>query len=98
MPARLRAAGPADAAVIHQLIVDLAAYEREPDAVVVTVDALRAQLAEERPPFACILAEADDGPVVGFALYFFNYSTWRGRQGLYLEDLFVRPERRGRGV
>ncbi|MDC0670869.1 GNAT family N-acetyltransferase [Nannocystis radixulma] len=98
MPARLRAAGPADAADIFRLIVDLATYEREPDAVVVTVDELRAQLAAERPPFECLLAEDDDGAVVGFALYFHNYSTWRGRPGLYLEDLFVEPSRRGRGI
>ncbi|MBZ5714533.1 GNAT family N-acetyltransferase [Nannocystis pusilla] len=98
MLARLRAAGPADAADIFRLIVDLATYEREPDAVVVTVDELRAQLAAERPPFECLLAEDDDGAVVGFALYFHNYSTWRGRPGLYLEDLFVEPSRRGRGI
>ncbi|HEY8379143.1 MAG TPA: GNAT family N-acetyltransferase [Nannocystis sp.] len=97
-PARLRPAGPDDAAVIHRLIVDLATYEREPNAVVVTPDELRAQLAAARPPFECILAEDDDGDVVGFALYFHNYSTWRGRPGLYLEDLFVRPDRRGRGI
>lgn len=98
MAARLRNAGPQDAADIFRLIVDLATYEREPDAVVVTVDELRAQLAAERPPFECLLAEDDDGAVVGFALYFHNYSTWRGRPGLYLEDLFVDPARRGRGV
>lgn len=98
MPARLRVAGPADAAVIHRLIVDLATYEREPDAVVATVDGLRAQLAAERPPFECILADDEDGATVGFALYFHNYSTWRGRPGLYLEDLFVEPARRGRGI
>jgi GNAT superfamily N-acetyltransferase len=98
MPARLRTAGPADAADIHRLIVDLAVYEREPNAVEVTVEQLEAQLAAERPPFECILAEDDDGAVVGFALYFHNYSTWRGRPGLYLEDLFVDPSRRGRGI
>ncbi|MCY1066120.1 GNAT family N-acetyltransferase [Nannocystis sp. RBIL2] len=98
MPARLRAAGPADAADIHRLIVDLATYEREPDAVEVTVDTLRDQLASERPPFECLLAEDGGGAVVGFALYFHNYSTWRGRPGLYLEDLFVDPSARGRGI
>ena len=102
MPARLRAAGPADAPVIFRLIVDLATYEREPDAVVVTPEELRDQLAADRPPFACLLAEvhdaAGDPTVVGFALYFNNYSTWRGRQGLYLEDLFVTPAYRGRGI
>jgi GNAT superfamily N-acetyltransferase len=98
MPARLRAAGPDDAATIRRLIVDLATYEREPDAVLVTVDELRDQLAAARPPFECLLAEDDDGAAVGFALYFHNYSTWRGRRGLYLEDLFVEPRCRGRGI
>lgn len=98
MPVRLRPAGPGDAPEIHRLIVALATYEREPDAVEVTPDTLRDQLAAERPPFACLLAEADDHQVVGFALYFHNYSTWRGRPGLYLEDLFVEPAHRGRGI
>jgi len=98
MTARLRAAGPDDAATIRRLIVDLATYEREPDAVLVTVEALRDQLAAARPPFECLLAEDDDGVAVGFALYFHNYSTWRGRPGLYLEDLFVEPRCRGRGI
>jgi GNAT superfamily N-acetyltransferase len=97
MSARLRAAGPDDAHVIHRLIVDLATYEREPQAVVVTPAELRAQLAAARPPFECLLAEVDDA-VAGFALYFHNYSTWRGRPGLYLEDLFVEPAFRGRGI
>lgn len=97
MSARLRAAGPDDAAVIHRLIVDLATYEREPNAVLVTPAELREQLAAARPPFECLLAELD-GVAVGFALYFHNYSTWRGRPGLYLEDLFVEPACRGRGI
>lgn len=93
----LRHAGPADAPEIHRLIVALATYEREPEAVEVTPAVLRAQLSAERPPFECLIAEAE-GAVVGFALYFHNYSTWRGRPGLYLEDLFVEPARRGRGI
>ncbi len=97
MSIALRPATPEDAPEIHRLIVALATYEREPDAVVVTSAELAAQLASERPPFECLLAEAD-GVVVGFALYFHNYSTWRGRAGLYLEDLFVEPARRGRGI
>lgn len=98
MTARLRFAGPDDAAEIHRLIVDLATYEREPDAVVVTPAELRAQLAAARPPFECLLAELEGHGVVGFALFFHNYSTWRGRPGLYLEDLFVEPAHRGRGI
>jgi GNAT superfamily N-acetyltransferase len=97
MPTSLRPAMPDDAADVHRLIVALATYEREPDAVVATVAGLRAQMEQPHPPFRCLLAEVD-GVVVGFALYFFNYSTWRGRPGLYLEDLFVEPELRGRGL
>jgi len=93
----LRPATAEDAPHIHRLIVALAAYEREPDAVEVTPATLAAQLASERPPFECLLALVE-GVVVGFALYFHNYSTWRGRTGLYLEDLFVDPTQRGRGV
>lgn len=97
MPTVLRPATPDDAGDIHRLIVALATYEREPDAVVATPAGLRADLEAGQPPFHCLLAEVD-GVVVGFALYFFNYSTWRGRPGLYLEDLFVVPELRGRGL
>jgi GNAT superfamily N-acetyltransferase len=86
-----------DADQIHRFIVALATYEREPDAVRCTVAELREQLAAQPPPFHCILADLDGAPV-GFALYFHNYSTWRGRSGLYLEDLFVVPESRGQGV
>jgi GNAT superfamily N-acetyltransferase len=93
----IRAAKPDDAAAIHELVVALATYEREPDAVRATPESLRAQLAAERPPFECLLAE-EDGRAVGFALFFPTFSTWEGRPGLYLEDLFVREEARGSGV
>ena len=96
MSHRVRFAGAGDAATIHRFIVELALYEREPDAVETTVAELRAQLATAPPPFECLLVEDDDG-AAGFALFFHNYSTWRGRTGLYLEDLFVTPDRRGRG-
>jgi GNAT superfamily N-acetyltransferase len=94
---RLRFAEPADAATIHRLVVALATYEREPAAVVVTVDELAAQLASQPPPFECLLAE-EAGEARGFALFFHNYSTWRGRRGIWLEDLFVPAEHRGRGI
>lgn len=93
----VRLATPDDAAVLHRLIVALATYEREPDAVVVEPETLRAQLASDDPPFECLVADTEQG-VVAFALFFHNYSTWRGRRGLYLEDLFVVPEHRGRGI
>ena len=96
MPCSIRFAAPDDAPLIHDFIRALAAYEREPHAVEATPESIRAQLEEETPPFECMIAEMDGEPV-GFALYFTTYSTWRGRPGLYLEDLFVPPERRGNG-
>ncbi len=94
---RLRFAEPADAPTLLCFIEELAAYEKEPDAVKVDEATLAAQLAEAAPPFECVIAELEEGPV-GFALFFHNYSTWRGRRGLYLEDLWVTPAARGRGV
>ena len=92
----IRPATAADAATIHRFIVELAVYEKEPDAVEVTPEILAAQLQLPQPPFSCLLLEHDGAPI-GFALYFFNYSTWRGAPGLYLEDLYVTPEHRGAG-
>ncbi|HLK11445.1 MAG TPA: GNAT family N-acetyltransferase [Candidatus Binatia bacterium] len=93
----IRQGGPADAEAIHRLVVGLAAYEHEPDAVEATPAALRAQLARARPPFECLLAEVD-GRAVGFAIFFPSYSTWRGREGVWLEDLFVEEPCRRRGI
>lgn len=93
----IRFAGPEDAATILAFIRDLADYEREPDAVEVTEAELAAQMREPIPPFECLLAE-EDGEPLGFALFFHTYSTWRGRRGVWLEDLFVPPAHRGRGV
>lgn len=93
----IRSAVPDDAATIHAFICGLAEYEREPEAVEVSIDDLKQQLDSDRPPFECLLAE-HDGQARGFALFFHNYSTWRGRPGIYLEDLFVPPEYRGQGV
>ena len=97
MTCTIRAATPDDATAIHRFVSELAAFEREPDAVESTPANLAAQLAEERPSFECLVAE-ERGEPVGFALYFFNYSTWTGRPGLYVEDLYVTPASRGRGA
>ena len=91
----IRQAGPEDAPIIHDFICELARYEREPDAVTYEPERLRAQMSRPSPPFKCLLAEAD-GEAVGFALYFFTYSTWEGTETLYLEDFFV-PARYRRG-
>jgi GNAT superfamily N-acetyltransferase len=94
---QLRPATASDAPDILALIRALATYEREPDEVEVDAPTLAAQLGADAPPFECILA-VDGGTAVGFALFFQSYSTWRGRPGLWLEDLFVVPERRGEGI
>lgn len=93
----LRDAVPSDAASIVTLVRELALYEKEPDAAVLTeADILRDGFGPE-PYFRCIMAEWD-GQIAGFALYFFQYSTWEGRPALYLEDLFVREPFRKRGI
>jgi len=93
----IREARPEDASLIVQFIKDLAEYEREPQAAIATEkDILRDGFSGERK-FWVLIAEWNGEPI-GFALYFFNYSTWIGRPGLYLEDLFVRPEARGKGA
>ncbi len=97
MTIHIRNATADDAELIFHFITELAIYEREPDAVEVTPAVLRDQLSENRPPFECVIAELDGAPA-GFALFFANYSTWRGRPGIYLEDLFVPRDLRGRGV
>ncbi len=92
----IREARPEDIPVILQFIHDLAVYEREPGAVKNTVGSLRHALFGERPSIYAHVAE-EQGQVQGFALWFLNYSTWEGVNGIYLEDLYVRPEARGAG-
>ena len=86
-----------DVPVVVSLVRELATYEREPDSVTATEDDYREALFGPDPKAWCLLAEDDAGEVVGFAVYFVNFSTWVGRHGLYLEDLFVRPTARGQG-
>jgi GNAT superfamily N-acetyltransferase len=94
----IRPATPADIPLILDLIRALAEYEREPDAVKTTeADLLRDGFGEV-PCFECLIAESGSGEPAGFALYFYNYSTWRGRAGIHLEDLFVLPRFRGQGL
>lgn len=98
----IRFATPADVPAILNLVRLLAAYEREPDAVQATEADLLRDGFGEHPHFECLIAEERDGKgvlqPVGFALYFTSYSTWRGRPGIHLEDLFVLPEFRRRGI
>ena len=92
----IRDATLTDVPLILQLIRDLATYERAPNDVVATQEGLREVLFGNEPAAKVLLAFEGTEPV-GFAVYFFNFSTWLGRPGLYLEDLFVKPEVRGRG-
>jgi GNAT superfamily N-acetyltransferase len=93
---KIRTATRDDVAIILQLIRDLATYERAPDEVTATEEQLVDVLFGEKPAAEVVLAFAEDVPV-GFAVFFHNFSTWLGRPGLYLEDLFVKPEARGKG-
>jgi GNAT superfamily N-acetyltransferase len=93
----IRPAAADDVPVIVSLIRELADYEREPDAVKATEADIRAALFGPSPAAFCHVAE-DGGEVVGFALWFLNFSTWTGRHGIYLEDLFVRPSARRSGL
>jgi GNAT superfamily N-acetyltransferase len=94
----IRSATPADIPLILELIRALATYEREPNAVKTTEADLLRDGFGEHPRFECLIAENDHGEGTGFALYFYNYSTWRGRSGIHLEDLFVLPRFRGHGI
>ncbi|MGW1224202.1 N-acetyltransferase family protein [Streptomyces sp. NPDC001478] len=99
----IRTATPADVPVIHALVRELAEYEKALHEVKATEEQLREALFGERPAAFAHVAVSDEadgdgeGEVVGFALWFLNFSTWNGVHGIYLEDLYVRPERRGGG-
>jgi GNAT superfamily N-acetyltransferase len=93
----LRFATVEDIELLLQLIRELAAYEKAPEAVVATEDDLRRHGFGPEPRFEALLAFFDDEPA-GFALFYPDFSTWRGRPGLFLEDLYVREWARGRGV
>ena len=106
---QIRPAAPSDIPEILAFIRELAEYEHEPESAQATPDDLLRDGFGPTPRFHCLIAEVSSTdnqqpttnnlPVpVGFALYFHNYSTWRGHAGIYLEDLFVRPVFRGRGI
>ena len=92
----IRPAQPADVATILRFVRELAVFEREPDAVLATEPMLHDAFFGERPAAEAVIAE--DGETLGFALFFHNFSTWTGKRGLYLEDLYVTPDARGQGV
>jgi GNAT superfamily N-acetyltransferase len=92
----IRPARVEDVPVILELIRELATYERAPEEVTATEEQLVDVLFGKRPAAEVLLAFEGKSPV-GFAVFFYNFSTWLGRRGLYLEDLFVKPEKRGKG-
>ena len=93
----IRPATTQDARLILDFVRDLAEYERAPEAAVATESDLLRDGFGPNPKFQCVIAEWGGQPA-GFAFYFYNYSTWQGRPGLYLEDLFVRPQYRGKSI
>ena len=97
MTLSIRPAVPADAALILRFIGELAEYEKLAHLAVATVKNIETALFGPTPRAYCDIAEQDGAPV-GFALWFYNFSTFQGRAGLYLEDLYVRPEARGQGA
>lgn len=97
MSLKIKKATRDDADLILHFIEQLAIYEKEPEAAVATKEDILRDGFGEKPFFQVLLAEWDDKPA-GFAFYFYNYSTWLGKPGLFLEDLFVLPELRGKGI
>lgn len=97
MPFAIRPARPDDAEAIAALILELATYEKLEHDAKATPESLRSHLFGPRPFAEALMVEVE-GQAVGFALFFHNYSTFRGQPGLYLEDLFVQPEHRGVGI
>jgi len=102
-----RWAGPQDAELVHKFICALAEYEHSPTPVLANVPVLRALLSRNPPAFWAIFAEIDEKPrsdaaptrkPVGYALFYENFSTWRGKCGMFMEDLFVLREYRGKGL
>ncbi|MGW0364331.1 N-acetyltransferase family protein [Streptomyces sp. NPDC002990] len=93
----IRSAEVTDVPVIHAMIRELAEYERVPHEACATEEQLCEALFGERPAAFSHIAQTPDGEVVGFSVWFLNFSTWRGVHGIYLEDLYVRPGVRGGG-
>lgn len=96
MSVKIRSAVPADLPTILQFIHDLAEYEKAPDEVELSLDDLKESLFGVNPQVFCLISEVDN-EISGFAVWHLNYSTWLGKHGIYLEDLYVDPKFRGLG-
>ena len=94
---QIRLALPNDVEDIHRLIFELAVFEKAPEQMVATIEQINESLFNQHPVAFCHVAEVD-GKIVGIALWFLNYSTWLGKPGIYLEDLFVQPDYRDQGI
>lgn len=97
MTINIRLATKEDAQLVKDFIDKLAIYQKEGSSVTVNTELLHAQLEAKNPPFECLIAEME-GHECGFALFYNNYSTWEGRPGIYLEDLYVEPQFRLHGI
>lgn len=93
----IRNATPADCKIILEFITELAIYEKAEDQVVATTEAIRKNLFDESTTTKAVICCSEDMPI-GFAVYFLNFSTWLGKNGLYLEDLYISPKYRGLGA
>ena len=94
---RIRAALPHEASLIQELIRELAIFEKAEEKAQASVAAISEAFFSEHPAVFCDFVEDEEGIVQGFAIWFLNYSTWTGTHGIYLEDLYIRAEARGRG-
>lgn len=97
MSISIRKAVPADAATIHGFIVELAVYEKAEDEVKASIAEIESSIFSADSPAKALICELN-GEAIGFAVYFYNYSTWQGKKGLYLEDLYVSLKHRGLGA
>ena len=97
MPLKIREAIPEDSQIIFDFIMEHAIYEKLPNAVKTTVKEIKNSIFSPNSTVKALICE-EDGKAIGYAVYFYNYSTWLGKNGIYLEDLYVNESKRGRGA
>lgn len=97
MPLKIREAIPEDSQTIFDFIMELAIYEKLPNAVKTTVKEIKDSIFAQNSTVKALICE-ENGKAIGYAVYFYNYSTWLGKNGIYLEDLYVNESKRGRGA